>query len=232
MPLCLYHWFIFFSTSFTVGLDNVDIEETYSEEDIDLLNKGVRRQVNKVLKERTYNWQPVDYTEHISRVYLWSRFVPDYAVLVKVLEEIYKQLPDFKPHSVFDFGSGIGTAIWLVYFFSSLQIWLNKHVLLLLHTLFLFFYQLSYINSGPDFDKIWQICSTHVLNHLPLNVTSKLPNLKNLFAILLQGNPLLLAQKHRRILLCGHLRSYARSQLSTLTGWTTKQATLYLTCGV
>ncbi|KAI5735195.1 hypothetical protein M8J77_015358 [Diaphorina citri] len=95
-----------------IGLDNVDIEETYSEEDIDLLNKGVRRQVNKVLKERTYNWQPVDYTEHISRVYLWSRFVPDYAVLVKVLEEIYKQLPNFKPHSVFDFGSGIGTAIW------------------------------------------------------------------------------------------------------------------------
>lgn len=97
---------------FPVGLDDVDIEETYHPDDIELLDRGVRRQVNKLLKQRTYNWEPVDFTEYIARVYLWNRFVPEYAVLVKVMEEIRSLLPDFRAHSLFDFGSGVGTAIW------------------------------------------------------------------------------------------------------------------------
>ncbi|KAL1456876.1 hypothetical protein WDU94_001566 [Cyamophila willieti] len=105
-----------------IGLDGVDIEDTYNEEDIALLDRAVRHQVNKLLKQRTYNWEPVNYTEYIARVYLWNRFVPEYAVLLKVLEEIQKQVPDFKPNSVFDFGSGVGTAIWATHSYWSSHI--------------------------------------------------------------------------------------------------------------
>lgn len=100
--------------SFSVGLDDVNIEETYNEEEIVSLDRGVRRQVNKLLKQQTYNWEPINFTDYIARVYLWNRFVPEYAVLKKVLEEIQKRVEGYKPHSVFDFGSGIGTAIWYV----------------------------------------------------------------------------------------------------------------------
>uniref|UniRef100_A0A8D8TJL3 Methyltransferase-like protein 17, mitochondrial n=2 Tax=Cacopsylla melanoneura TaxID=428564 RepID=A0A8D8TJL3_9HEMI len=105
-----------------IGLDDVDIEDTYNEEDIVILDRGVRNQVNKLLKQRTYNWEPINFTDYIARVYLWNRFVPEYAVLLKVLEEIQKQDPDFKPHSLFDFGSGVGTAVWATYSYWSTQI--------------------------------------------------------------------------------------------------------------
>jgi ribosomal protein RSM22 (predicted rRNA methylase) len=41
-----------------------------------------------------------------------SRFAPEYAVLRKILMEVKTRKPDFQPHSMFDFGSGVGTATW------------------------------------------------------------------------------------------------------------------------
>lgn len=66
------------------------------------------------LKKKVYNWKPMDYNEYNSLVYLTARFAPEYAVLTKILSEIKMRDGDFKPKSFFDFGSGVGTAMWYV----------------------------------------------------------------------------------------------------------------------
>jgi len=41
-----------------------------------------------------------------------ARSAPEYAVLQKIFMEMKAREPDFQPHSMFDFGSGVGTATW------------------------------------------------------------------------------------------------------------------------
>ena len=44
--------------------------------------------------------------------YLVKRFAPEYAALVRIFNEIKIRAPDFQPKSLFDCGSGVGTATW------------------------------------------------------------------------------------------------------------------------
>ena len=44
--------------------------------------------------------------------YVSSRMPACYAVLYRVFDELHLHLPDFKPRTMLDFGSGPGTAIW------------------------------------------------------------------------------------------------------------------------
>ncbi|KAJ8959291.1 hypothetical protein NQ318_021976 [Aromia moschata] len=53
----------------------------------------------------------MDYNAYNSVLYLMARFVPEYAVLIKILGEISSRDPEFKPRSLFDFGSGVGPPI-------------------------------------------------------------------------------------------------------------------------
>lgn len=87
-----------------------------SEEDQNTLKQSIKDKVLFRLKKIVYNWKPMDYTEHTALVYLLGRFAPEYAVLTKLFTEIKMRDEYFKPRSVFDFGSGVGSAMWFVYF--------------------------------------------------------------------------------------------------------------------
>ncbi|XP_072271302.1 ribosome assembly protein METTL17, mitochondrial isoform X2 [Pyxicephalus adspersus] len=75
-------------------------------------NRKIKHQVLTALRKQTYNWQPLSYTEQISLMYLAARFDGGYAAVTRVLQEIYKRVPDFKPESLLDFGSGVGSVTW------------------------------------------------------------------------------------------------------------------------
>lgn len=83
-----------------------------SQEDEDVLKQSVKDKVLFRLKKAVYNWKFMDYNEYNSLVYLLGRFAPEYAVLTKIFSEIKLRDNDFKPRSFFDFGSGVGSAMW------------------------------------------------------------------------------------------------------------------------
>lgn len=72
----------------------------------------VKWQVEKRVKETTYNWMPIDYTAHKSLIHLVGRAAPEYAAIYKIFSEISRRHPDFRPRSFFDFGAGVGTGTW------------------------------------------------------------------------------------------------------------------------
>jgi hypothetical protein len=72
----------------------------------------IDNKVSIILKKDVYNWKPVNYDTYNALVYLMSRSAAEYAVLAKIFLEISERDPQFKPRSLFDFGSGVGTATW------------------------------------------------------------------------------------------------------------------------
>lgn len=85
-----------------------------TEEDQRKHENTVRNKVFSVLKRNVYRWGNIAYDQATSLQYLMSRAAPEYAVLVRVLDEIHKFNPEYKPRSFFDFGSGVGTGMWAV----------------------------------------------------------------------------------------------------------------------
>lgn len=59
-----------------------------------------------------YNWKPINYDKYQAYCYLIGRSVQEYAVVLKIFQEIAERNVNFKPRSLFDFGSGIGTGLW------------------------------------------------------------------------------------------------------------------------
>lgn len=74
----------------------------------------IKTTVFNALKSNVYRWGSIDYDKPTSLQYLLSRAAPEYAIIVRILDEIKKFLPDYKPRSFFDFGSGVGTGTWAV----------------------------------------------------------------------------------------------------------------------
>lgn len=74
--------------------------------------QSIQDQIQRVVKSHVYNWEPVVYDVNNALAYLMGRAALDYAVLVRIFSEIAARDPDFKPRSLFDFGSGIGTVTW------------------------------------------------------------------------------------------------------------------------
>lgn len=68
--------------------------------------------VTNILKNEVYNWKQVNYNDYNSLVYLIGRVAPEYAVLIKIFAEIATRDPEFRPRTLFDFGSGVGTVTW------------------------------------------------------------------------------------------------------------------------
>lgn len=83
-----------------------------SEEQITYINKVVEAQSKKRAKQQIYAWKPVDYDAFKGLQYLLGRSAAEYAVLTRIFEEIKKRDLDFKPRSLIDFGSGVGTGTW------------------------------------------------------------------------------------------------------------------------
>lgn len=74
--------------------------------------QSIEDQVQSVIKYHAYNWEPVLYDVNTALVYLMGRAAPEYAALVRIFAEIACRDPGFKPRSLFDFGSGLGTVTW------------------------------------------------------------------------------------------------------------------------
>lgn len=86
--------------------------EFQSENEENQFKQRIGNKLNDLAKKKIYNWKPMNYNAYNSLVYLMGRFAPEYAVLVKIFSEIKQRDPDFKPKSLFDFGSGVGTGTW------------------------------------------------------------------------------------------------------------------------
>lgn len=82
-----------------------------TEEDEKQFKQKVHDKLTLSLKKRL-NWKPIDYNVYTSMLYMMGRFAPEYACLVKIFSEVKSRDKEFKPRSFFDFGSGVGTAIW------------------------------------------------------------------------------------------------------------------------
>ncbi|KAM5194159.1 ribosome assembly protein METTL17, mitochondrial [Mantella aurantiaca] len=83
-----------------------------SEVDTATYEKIIKSQVDTALRKQSYNWQPLSYTERFGLVYLAARFDGGYAAVTRVLQEIRQRVPDFKPQTLLDFGSGVGSVSW------------------------------------------------------------------------------------------------------------------------
>lgn len=83
-----------------------------TEEEEKTHRQSIKDKVLFRLKKRVYNWKPMEYNDYNSLLYLVARFAPEYAVLTKILSEIKMRDGNFKPRSFFDFGSGVGSAMW------------------------------------------------------------------------------------------------------------------------
>lgn len=72
----------------------------------------VKDKLQEKLRRVVYNWTAINYNGYNSLLYLFARFAPDYAALVRIFSEINTRDVSFQPKSLFDFGSGTGTATW------------------------------------------------------------------------------------------------------------------------
>lgn len=87
----------------------IDPSELRNAEQISRFEKVTSKKVNILLKQRIYEWNPIEYTSYVGKQYLIRRMPAEYAALNKIFAEISSRCPDFKPHSLLDFGSGVGT---------------------------------------------------------------------------------------------------------------------------
>ncbi|XP_027009417.2 methyltransferase-like protein 17, mitochondrial [Tachysurus fulvidraco] len=72
----------------------------------------MRKKVLSELKKTTYHWTPLKYDRDLGLVYMVTRLAGGYAAVMRALNEIKKRDSSFTPHSLLDFGSGLGTALW------------------------------------------------------------------------------------------------------------------------
>ena len=68
--------------------------------------------LKKIVNQNAYKWKPVVYNQAVALAYLVSRLAPDFASLYRILNEIKCRDPHFQPQTLFDCGSGIGSALW------------------------------------------------------------------------------------------------------------------------
>lgn len=93
------------------------LDKKISIKDIDFRQNTKAR---NILKQNVYNWQPINFDKFTCLTYLVGRGVQNYAVAHRILDEIKARDKDFKPKTLFDFGSGIGTVMW-----AASEIWSN-----------------------------------------------------------------------------------------------------------
>jgi hypothetical protein len=59
-----------------------------------------------------YKWRPIEYEGRTCLQYLAGRVGADYSILRRIFAEFTARVPNFRPKSIFDFGSGVGTVPW------------------------------------------------------------------------------------------------------------------------
>ncbi|CAL1544082.1 unnamed protein product [Lymnaea stagnalis] len=72
----------------------------------------LRQKVLNRLRHTTYHWKPMEYDAVMSYIYMVGCVASNYSVLMQCFTEISQRDPDFKPTTVYNFGSRVGAAIW------------------------------------------------------------------------------------------------------------------------
>lgn len=85
-----------------------------NEQAVKFYNEMKRNRIQNLLHQRVYAWQPIDYDEYKSLLYLFGRAPQEYASLMRIFKEIERRDQEFVPRTFFDFGSGVGTGTWAV----------------------------------------------------------------------------------------------------------------------
>ncbi|KAH8287868.1 hypothetical protein KR018_003603 [Drosophila ironensis] len=86
---------------------------TLSEEEATRWKRKREAEINRRLSQRVYSWKRIEYGAYEAIVYAVARGAQEYAVLKRVLSELAQRDEAFRPRSFFDFGSGIGTGMWV-----------------------------------------------------------------------------------------------------------------------
>jgi len=86
---------------------------TLDEEEAERWRRKREQEINKRLGQRVYAWKRIEYGPYESIVYAIARGAQEYAVMKRVLTELSQRDEQFRPRSFFDFGSGIGTGMWV-----------------------------------------------------------------------------------------------------------------------
>ena len=94
-------------------LTYLDAEYFESGEFIGEIEDKIEADYKKKISKRSHRWKPVEYDSEAA----WSYFIGtkaayDFATLKTVFNEIRKRDQKFKPNTLFDFGSGVGTVTW------------------------------------------------------------------------------------------------------------------------
>lgn len=93
------------------------------EEQRGIKERELQGNVTQLLKRKVYNWYPIKYDQFKAMQYLLVRSPAEFAVLSKIFTEIKARDPMFLPRGFFDFGSGVGSALWAV-----TDVWDKKNV--------------------------------------------------------------------------------------------------------
>jgi ribosomal protein RSM22 (predicted rRNA methylase) len=87
-------------------------KQDLSEEEVMKQCKLIKGKVLHKLKSNLYAWKPIEYNHINSLIYMVARCAPEYYVLTTIFNEIKIRDSDFKPQTIFDFGSGVGSVLW------------------------------------------------------------------------------------------------------------------------
>lgn len=64
------------------------------------------------MKKASFNWKPLEITsKEAAGAYSLARLAPNYAEVARCLEE-FNSVPDFRPETILDYGSGSGASFW------------------------------------------------------------------------------------------------------------------------
>ncbi|KAB0803939.1 hypothetical protein PPYR_00909 [Photinus pyralis] len=116
-------------------IDNIN-KQNMTEQDIQSVNDVVKKNLSQQMNNRC----SIQYGIHHSLLYLLARFAPEYAVLLQIFSEICTRDPNFKPRSLFDFGSGTGTVSW-----AAKHVW-DKDI-----------YEFFNVDASPEMNELAQL---------------------------------------------------------------------------
>lgn len=90
-----------------------NLEKKFLEtQDATQTEEKLREAVLRALRKTTYHWQELSYNEELSLLYMAARLDGGFAAVLRAFHEIKARVPEFKPQTLMDFGSGTGSVTW------------------------------------------------------------------------------------------------------------------------
>ncbi|CAD5116183.1 DgyrCDS5100 [Dimorphilus gyrociliatus] len=72
----------------------------------------MRNKIMNIARKRSYRWKEIEYTLAKALAYAKSRLHFEYSCLSRIFFEMKKRDENFRPQTLFDFGSGVGSVMW------------------------------------------------------------------------------------------------------------------------